>query len=384
MNSRERLLTALNCQEPDRVPISTYELVGYNRLAWENNDASYARLMDVIRQQTDCVGMWDPTPRVGFRLPDGSRPKLAPFAETGALIPVALDQHRAGDSAVTHITAHTPKGPVTMTIRVMDNLVTEWRTEHWCKHADDVDRVLSVPYEPLLYDFSDFVRIKEEIGEHGIIMSSLPDPMCLAAELMEFGAFTVWAMTETEHFARTIAALHERVMENLRIMLEAQVVDLYRIFGPEYATPPYLPPRFFQQFVTPCVKEMTDLIHHHGGKVRLHSHGKIRRVLDLIRETGVDALDPCEAPPDGDIALADVKRYLGGQLCIFGNLQLKMLEHASTDEVKQTVIDCLEAAKAGGGFVLMPTAAPINTPLSKKTEENYTCFIETALNYGAY
>ena len=30
MNSRERLLTALNCEIPDRVPISTYELVGFD------------------------------------------------------------------------------------------------------------------------------------------------------------------------------------------------------------------------------------------------------------------------------------------------------------------------------------------------------------------
>ena len=37
---RERLLAALKCQTPDRVPISTYELVGYNIAAWENQQPS--------------------------------------------------------------------------------------------------------------------------------------------------------------------------------------------------------------------------------------------------------------------------------------------------------------------------------------------------------
>src|SRR5208283_868347 len=112
------------------------------------------------------------------------------------------------------------------------------------------------------------------------------DALCVAAELMEFGDFTVWAMTETEHFARTVAALHEQIMENLRRLLQANVVDLYRICGPEYATPPYLPPEFFRRFVLPQDREMTALIHAHGAKVRIHSHGRIGRVLEMIAETG--------------------------------------------------------------------------------------------------
>ena len=45
---------------------------------------------------------------------------------------------------------------------------------------------------------------------------------------------------------------------------------------------------------------------------------------------------------------------------------------------------CIDDAKRGGRYVIMPTAAPINVPLEKKTEENYICFIESALEYGLY
>ena len=384
MNSRQRLLTVLNCQQPDRVPISTFDLVGYNTKAWENNDPSYKKLMDFIREKTDCVCIWDPVPQVRFQTRDFELPMLGSFMETGSLIAVDIDKYREGNSEITHITAHTPKGDVKTTYRVMDNVVTSWQTEHWCKNLDDVDKALSIPYEPIKYDFSDYARIKEEVGDKGIIMSMIPDPLCLTAELMEFGEFTIWAMTETDHFARTVAILHERFLQNLKNMLDVQLVDLYWICGPEYATPPYLPPRFFRQFVVPYVKDITQLIHSRGSKVRIHIHGKIKRVLDMILETGVDAIDPCESPPDGDVPLDEIKNQIGDQICIFGNLQPKILEHASVDEVERTVIECMQAAKAGGGYVIMPTSMPIHTPLDKKTEGNYIRFIETALEYGNY
>src|SRR5690606_37271121 len=136
-----------------------------------------------------------------------------------------------------------------------------WTIEHWCKDFADVEKVLSVPYEPLTYDVSDFARISSEMDGRGIIMDRISDAIGMVATLMEFGQSTMWAMCETEHFARTMDVMHERTMENLRRKLEVNVVDLYRICGPEFATPPYLPPQFFERFVVPQVTDMVDLIH---------------------------------------------------------------------------------------------------------------------------
>jgi len=372
MNSRQRLLAALDGRVPDRVPISTYELVGYNSTAWENNTPSFARLMDVIRAKTDCVCMWNPSSNQTAFF------SAHPFEMT-------RQTARLGDTTTETRTVQTPAGVrLTQTTRRTDNVHTVWQTEHWCKTLQDVDAALSIPYAPVTYDFSDYARIVDQVGEHGIIMSSLSDPLCLAADLMSFGDYTIWAATETEHLLGTLDALHERNMQNLRNMLDTEVVDLYRICGPEYATPPFLHPRFFARLVTPFVREMVALIHQYGAKARLHCHGRIGQVLESIMATGADALDPCEPPPDGDITLVDVKRRAGEQMCLFGNLELKLLEHGAVEEVEATVKACMDAAKAGGGYVIMPTAAPINVPLAPKTEENYLCFIETALMYGGY
>jgi uroporphyrinogen-III decarboxylase len=266
----------------------------------------------------------------------------------------------------------------------MDGVHTVWQVEHWCKSPEDVDKALSIPFAPVHHVVDDHARIFGEVGDRGIVMSSLGDALLYAAELMEMGEFTVWAMTETEHFERTVAILHERNQDAVRNMLETAPTDLYRICGPEYATPPYLPPSFFERFVAPYVRDQVELIHSFGRKTRVHCHGRIGRVLDMIVSTGADALDPCEAPPDGDIELADVKGRVGDRMCLFGNIQLKLLENAEPAEVRKQVRACMSSAKEGGGYVIMPTAAPINIPLSEKTAENYLAFIDESVGAGSY
>ena len=98
----------------------------------------------------------------------------------------------------------------------------------------------------------------------------------------------------------------------------------------------------------------------------------------MIVEMGADALDPVEAPPSGDITLAEVKRLYGARLCLMGNIQLSDLETLPPDAMRRLTQETLAAGATGGGFVLMPTAAPISADLSPVTERNYEVMIETA------
>lgn len=371
MTSRTRLLKVLSGELPDRVPISTYELCGYNKYSFENQEPSYQKLMDFIRAKTDSVTMW--------------QPKSDEFdAKSACSSILETTETMEGDFHICCTRLHTPKRVLKQTVKYQDNVKTVWKVEHLCKDIQDVDALLNLPFRPVTYDFSDFKRIKEEVGNRGIIMTSLGDPVCTAMELMEFGEATVWALTEPEHFTATLKELHRRGMINLKAMLESGIADLYRICGPEYVTPPYLSPKHFEKYVYPYLCDMVNLIHQYGAKVRIHSHGRIGKVLDMIKDTGADAIDPCEAPPDGDISLEEVKRRVGDKMTIFGNLQLKLLEHGSREEVEQAVHMCMQEAKANGRYVIMPTASPINIPLSEKTFENYCTFINSALKYGMY
>jgi uroporphyrinogen-III decarboxylase len=377
--SRRRLLTALSGGTPDRVPINTYELAGRNSLDWYNTQPSYRSLMDYIRAHTDCMTNWNPRPATD-RYTCEER-----FLCSDYPVEIETATETAGQFQRTTRICHTPKGDLCSITQATTDVYTTWQVEHWCKSIADVDKALSVPYEPARYDASDLGRVHAQLGEQGIVIASVGDPAYLAADLMSFQDYLMWAFEDTDHFARTVAIIAERVMENLRRQLDCCVLDLYRIVGPEYFTPPYLSPAMFRRFVVPHITEMTRLIHARGGKVRLHCHGKMAQVLDMILETGCDGIDPCEPPPDGDIALDEVKRRCHARgVSVWGNIELKLLEQGTPGQVRAEVQTIMGQAKDGGGFVLMPTAGPINIPLAASTEANYKAFIDAGLEFGHY
>ena len=377
--SRRRLLTALAGGTPDRVPINTYELAGRNRLDWYNRQPSYRGLMDYIRAHTDCITNWNPRPATD-RYTCEER-----FLCSDYPVEIETSTETIGQFLRTTRTCHTPKGDLCSATQSTTDVYTTWQVEHWCKSTAAVNKALSVPYEPARYDASDLAQVRAELGEQGLVIASIGDPAYLAADLMSFQDYLMWAFEETDHFGRTVTIIAERVMENLRRQLDCCVLDLYRIVGPEYFTPPYLSSAMFRRFIVPHVTEMTRLIHARGGKVRLHCHGKMAQVLDMILETGCDGIDPCEPPPDGDIELNEVKRRCQARgVSVWGNIELKLLEQGTPGQVRAEVQKIMAQAKDGGGFVLMPTAAPISLPLAPTTEANYKAFIDAGLEFGRY
>jgi uroporphyrinogen-III decarboxylase len=377
--SRRRLLTALAGGTPDRVPINTYELAGRNSQDWYNQQPSYRSLMDYLRAHTDCITNWNPRAATDHYTCEER------FLGSDYPVEIEVRTETVGPYQRTTRICHTPKGPLRSVTQTNPQVHTTWQVEPWCKNCDDVDKALSVPYEPARYDASDLDRVRTELGEHGLVMASIGDPAYGAAKLMSFQDFLLWAFTETEHYARTVDAIAERVLENLRRQLDCCVVDLYRLVGPEYFTPPYLSPAMFRRFVLPHLGEITRRIHARGGQVRVHCHGKIGQVLDQILDTGCDGLDPCEPPPDGDLELDQVKRRCQeGGVSVWGNIELKVLERGTPEQIRAEVEKIMRQAKAGGGFILMPTAAPIHLPLDPTIEMNYRAFIDAGRELGEY
>jgi uroporphyrinogen-III decarboxylase len=335
--------------------------------------------MEYIRTYTDCITNWNPQP------PNDRYVGMDGFLGSSYPAPMETLTEQSSDFARTTTVLQTPKGELRQVTQKDPSVNTTWVVEHYCKTTADVDRALSIPYEPALYDASDYPRVLAELGDHGLVMASIYDPAYLAADLMSFEDFLLWISQDTEHFSRTVDVIAERVMENLRRQLQVCTVDFYRICGPEYMTPPFLPPAMFRRFMAPHLKSMVDIIHQAGSKVRIHCHGRIGRVLDMIIETGGEGIDPCEPPPDGDIDLAEVKRRcLTSHVSVWGNMELKLLENGTAAQVRDEVRRIMDQAKEGGGFVLLPTASPANAPLSAKTEGNIMAFIDAGLEFGEY
>ncbi|HNR32109.1 MAG TPA: uroporphyrinogen decarboxylase family protein [Candidatus Hydrogenedentes bacterium] len=373
MTPRERLLRTLRRERVDRVPISTYELVGWNPDHFENRAPSYRRLMDRIRADTDCLYMWGWNAWADSELWDTRR------------------ETRPDGASVTHARLHTPLGDLTRASVERPDVHTVWTTEHLLKGPRDVDAFLRVL--PDLYRIDEsrvpaavaqYAEALERLGDRGILMNDGSDPSACVPDLFEFGLFTTMCYEHRDKIVELIDAFTGPVLERLRLDAELGFGPMIRLCGPEYYTPPYLPPPFFEEMVLPSLAAATRVFSDAGIFVRAHCHGRIREALPHIVAAGAHGLDPIEPPPDGDITLREVKERYGERLVLFGNTELKMLEHGAPEQIREAVREQMNAAKAGGGYVIMPTAAPINEPLSPRTERNYFAWIDAALEFGAY
>ncbi len=231
MTSRERLLRTLNRQPVDRVPISTYELNGYNPDNFENKAPSYRRLMDKIRADTDCIYMWGWSPWADSGLWDSRTKTLA------------------DGSTASYMRLRTPKGDLTKTSRNIPNLHTTWTLEHLLKTVEDIDRYLSVIPELFRIDEEkvraakeSYAVAEERVGDYGVVMSNGGDPSAYVPDLFEFGVFTIMCFQHKDKILELIDALTPPILERYRIDAENGFGALHRLCGPEYYTPPYLPP----------------------------------------------------------------------------------------------------------------------------------------------
>jgi len=99
------------------------------------------------------------------------------------------------------------------------------------------------------------------------------DPLCVAAALFSMEDYTVFALTEPKLFGQLLDKCAEYIHSRTEEVSEKFPGRLWRVYGPEYAGEPYLPPHLFEEYVVKYDTPMIDAIHKHGGFARVHSHG---------------------------------------------------------------------------------------------------------------
>lgn len=372
MNRRERLMVTLRGEPVDRPPVSFYELNGLDENP-ANDDPfniyshpSWRPLIELTLEKTDRIVM-----------------RGVPFMD---MPPDPLDElttietHYKNGNRFTSCSIRAGKRLLTSHTRQDPDVNTVWTLEHLLKDTDDLRAWLKLPErefggEP---DVSKVLETEQILGDTGIVMINTADPLCLVAPLFEMGEFTVMAMTEPALFHQALEKSARLLYKKTEAVAKALPGRLWRICGPEYASPPYLPPEYFREYVVRYDKPMVEAIQRHGGFARIHSHGRLRDILDDIVSTGCMGLDPIEPPPQGDVALRYVRENYGKQLVLFGNLEVSDIENLPTDQFEEKVATALEEGTTGEGrgFVLMPSACPYGRELSPLTLRNYEKMIE--------
>ncbi len=377
MTRRQRLLATLRGEPVDRPAVSFYEIGGWRMGAdgddftvW--NDPSWRPLVAMALEKTDIMRIVSPV----FRQPADD-----PLAGL-----TVIERWQEGASRFTRTTVRAPGRDLRSLRRRDAGTQTTWTLEHLLKSAEDAEAYLRLPeLEVRVPDPSGILAEEAALGDDGIVLIDVADPVCNAAELFSMEDYTVLAMTQPRLFHRLLERFARRIVPECAEVARLLPGRLWRIVGSEFASEPYLPPRLYEEYVVRYTGEIVRAIQRYGGYARIHSHGRLRGILPLIRGMGVDALDPVEPPPQGDMQLREVRKAIGGTTVLMGNIEASDIECLPAREFERKVAAALREGTdgPGRGFVLHPSACPYGRTITSAVMENYRTMIRLASGEAA-
>ncbi len=362
MTRKERMLAALRREPIDHVPFTTYNLHPYTG-SYQGDDPSYRDLMKLVVEK---AGM----------LCKVHAKRILP-KRVASLVE---DKVETREDRVVHTKIlHTPKGDLQSVDETPFNQ-PHYKTEHFIKTDEDVERYLSLPAEPPAIDVGHLLAFEKELGDRGLIYTSYADPMFMAQSLFGSEEFWMRCLTNLPSVIRLIEFLFEPMLEETRRQAQACKGHdfVMQTDGPEVATPPMLPPRLFKELVTPYQTKLIETIHDAGLLAVIHCHGKIRLVLEDIIATGADALEPIEPPLQGDITIAELMPICEGRLSLMGHIQDQEFYTATPGTMTAHVEEIARSVKGRTGYIMSPTCTPFQFPASEIYLRNYTEWIEAA------
>jgi hypothetical protein len=380
MTRRERLWATIRGEKVDRPAVSFHEIGGfvidpddpdeyniYNSISWRP-------LLELAENETDIIKMVSPVRAQSHLAWDGSD-------HTGIRDKYVKEKTwEEGNSKFTRITYKINGKELTSTTRRDKELDTVWTIEHLLKDTDDVKLFLQLPDDIFVerIDITPMENQEKSLGDSGIVMVDTEDPICAVAALFSMEDFTVFAFTEQELCHRMLEKHAKYIYKRTTEASAGFPGRFWRIYGPEYATEPFLPLPFFEEYVVRYTGPMVKMIKEHGGYVRIHSHGRVSDIIEQIVKMGGDATDPLEPFPHGNADLRNIRERYGKDLVLFGNIEISDIESLPSERFRELVRKTLEDGTygKGRGFVLMPTASPYGRTISEQTLKNYEIMIE--------
>jgi uroporphyrinogen decarboxylase len=151
--------------------------------------------------------------------------------------------------------------------------------------------------------------------------------------------------------------------------------------GDDYASAerPLISPRMFAEFLQPGLNRVIAGFHQAGLPVIKHTDGNILPILDMILDSGIDALDPID--PIAGLDIGRFKQQYGERIALKGNVDCAhTLTFGSEKDVVDETREVIRKAAAGGGLILSSS----NSIHSSVKPGNYLAMWNAIRTYGKY
>lgn len=372
MLPRDRLLTALHHEEPDRVPLAlwgsyytlqdeTYvELLEHLGLGdpvapfrrFKNRNSNYIddRVLDALG--TDVRYVWSGFTDLGGARPDTGRDAWGVgWERTGAYMTAA---HAPLAGATTEDLASYPWPDPDRYLDLDALRARVHKLEQRATHAITARAVNS---------FGPFEQACILRGREQFMMDLALDP--------EFARGLIDRVTDV------IVQLQDRYLD-----AAGQAVDVMEIPGDDYAGTEALlvSPATFAELLEPALRRIVQPIKEYRDDlfVAFHSDGAVESLLPRFIDIGIDLFHPLE--PLSVTDLAAIKTKYGARLSFMGSIDIKEAMTGTEADVDAEVRRRLQALAPGGGYVL----APANHLQPDVPPENVIALYDSARKWGTY
>ena len=382
MNSRERVLTALNHKEPDRVP---FDLGG--TVVTGIHYKAYAAL------------------RALLGLP-AREPKIIDMIQQLALV-----EDDVMDRLGVDVKNISPRSSASFQITVgdmgdytyfYDEFKIGWRSPKdggWYYDmfdpplagqitVDDVDRFpLPAPLDPARFTGlrEMAIRVRDE-EQRAVVMGNISAGIF---ELLTWTRGYADAYADWGSGSPVARRLMDRVLQMQLAYWEkalgevGDVIDVAQIADDVAGQQGLLiSPRSYRKLLKPLHKELCDFIHARtGAKIFMHSCGAIRAIIPDLIEIGVDIINPVQVSAVG-MDSAELKAEFGKDITFWGGgVDTQGVFGTGTpDDVRADVRRRLRDFMPGGGFIFNT----VHNIQGNVPAENIMAMWETMREYGVY
>ncbi len=373
MTHRERFETAWAFREPDRVPIEVWIS------PHSQKHPAAARVQELIGTVADNVFYYVGGFNYGefFGFPVTSQDKT-------------LIEDRPGEFQRYEHIKETAAGTFTaITYHPVGELDYHWE-KRFVTTLDDFKRIAETPIEPMSFDKAKWREGMNSVGDRGMPIAGLWHPLGDLVRNATTEDVFMWFRAERETMHRFLEESNNRIAELLERAMSDGAGSCFAVTAHEMLLPPWMGHELFDEFVFPYDKRVNDVIHRHGGRVRAHCHGNCMDFLERMADMGLDAIEPLEHAPAGDVDLAEAKRRVGDRMMLCGNIASEHFLFLTPDEVRAQVRDAIRVAAPGGGFALRTSGGHSGTCMQLPDEKmtkvlaNVEAYILAGLEFGRY
>lgn len=368
MTPKERMMTALHREKPDRLSVTIHQWQQYHLDTYLGGidalDAFKATGMDAAIQYFEAMGQ--------FWIPNAEKYALQTPEWRDEMTVVDPNP----DNKVVYHRIVTPGGE--LTYKTGANPTTTWITEYLLKRHEDVE--LIEKYMPIArLDHAAIRREYDRIGEAGILRGFVwgDQAGCWqhACCLMDVQALILETFENPDWVHRLLRALLEKKLRFIEESLRGAKFDLIETGGGA-ASDTVISPKLHREFCLPYDRRMHEALHDVGMISTYHTCGGMMNLLDLIVENGTDASETLTPPGCGGNVTdpAKVRDAYAGRVAMIGGMdQFNVLTSGTPERIRAEVRRLFEGFGRDGAYILSASDHFFDAPV-----ENLRAFAEAA------